>query len=117
MPSYKPKGFLSKPVMVLVTMISEQKFNDTLKTLIPAAYDAGDAIMAVFNRTHIERRYKADASPVTEADEAAEAIILKVLTTSADMRIMKSNLSKLIFLYLTSQKPTRKVHVPVNMMA
>ena len=65
--------------MVLLTMISEQRFNDTLKTLISAAYDAGDAIMAVFKRSHVERQYKDDASPVTEADEAAERMILKAL--------------------------------------
>lgn len=60
-------------------MIPEQKFNDILNTLIPVAYGAGDAIMTVFKRTYVERQYKGDASPVTEADEAAEAIILKAL--------------------------------------
>jgi len=60
-------------------MISEQKFNDILNTLIPVAYRAGDAIMAVFGRDDVGLRHKGDASPVTEADEAAEVIILKAL--------------------------------------
>jgi 3'(2'), 5'-bisphosphate nucleotidase len=39
------------------------------------ARDAGEAILAIYN-TEFEVRRKDDASPVTEADEAAEAVIL-----------------------------------------
>jgi 3'(2'), 5'-bisphosphate nucleotidase len=49
------------------------------EALIPVmrrlALEAGDAIMAVYNGPDFEVRAKADASPVTVADEAADAII------------------------------------------
>jgi 3'(2'), 5'-bisphosphate nucleotidase len=49
------------------------------KALIPVmrrlALEAGDAIMAVYNGPDFEVRAKDDASPVTAADEAADAII------------------------------------------
>lgn len=37
--------------------------------------EAGQAIMAVYNRGEMDVRTKEDASPVTEADEAADAVI------------------------------------------
>src|SRR5690606_41397479 len=43
--------------------------------LLTLAYDAGRAVMAVY-ATEFERRVKDDHSPVTDADEAAEVIIL-----------------------------------------
>jgi 3'(2'), 5'-bisphosphate nucleotidase len=43
--------------------------------LLPLARAAGDAILAVY-ATDFAVRGKADASPVTEADERAEAVIL-----------------------------------------
>ena len=39
------------------------------------ALEAGAAIMEIYNRDDVDVRSKADASPVTEADEAADAII------------------------------------------
>lgn len=39
------------------------------------ALEAGAAIMEVYSRPDFETRHKADASPVTEADEAADALI------------------------------------------
>ncbi|MFN3953795.1 MAG: 3'(2'),5'-bisphosphate nucleotidase CysQ [Pararhodobacter sp.] len=39
------------------------------------ALEAGAAIMAVYSRPDFETRHKADASPVTEADETADALI------------------------------------------
>lgn len=39
------------------------------------ALSAGEAIMAVYGRDTIDTRTKADDSPVTEADEAADALI------------------------------------------
>jgi 3'(2'), 5'-bisphosphate nucleotidase len=38
--------------------------------------DAGAAVMDVFSRSRIEARFKSDDSPVTEADERAEKILL-----------------------------------------
>lgn len=50
-----------------------------LNALVPLmrrlALDAGDAIMAVYDGPGFAVRAKSDASPVTEADEAADAII------------------------------------------
>ncbi len=48
----------------------------TLATVIRRlALEAGDAIMEIYGRDEMEVRDKADASPVTEADEAADALI------------------------------------------
>jgi 3'(2'), 5'-bisphosphate nucleotidase len=39
------------------------------------ALEAGDRIMEIYRRSDLEVRSKSDASPVTEADEAADAIL------------------------------------------
>jgi 3'(2'), 5'-bisphosphate nucleotidase len=50
--------------------------HDTLTAVIrKLALEAGDAIMAVYDGPDFEVRAKGDASPVTEADEAADALI------------------------------------------
>lgn len=49
-----------------------------LEQLLPIARAAGDAILQVY-ATDFEVRDKSDASPVTEADERAEAVILPAL--------------------------------------
>ncbi len=46
-----------------------------LESIIPIAKDAGDLILEVY-KSDFEVRGKDDASPVTEADEKAEALIL-----------------------------------------
>lgn len=43
---------------------------------------AGEAIMAIYARGEIDARTKADASPVTEADEAADALIREGLAAA-----------------------------------
>jgi 3'(2'), 5'-bisphosphate nucleotidase len=43
--------------------------------LVALARKAGDEVLRVYKGEHVVRR-KADASPVTQADEASEAIIL-----------------------------------------
>ena len=43
------------------------------------ALEAGDRIMAIYNAPDFEVRAKSDASPVTAADEAADALIAKGL--------------------------------------
>ena len=48
------------------------------EALIPAASEAGRAILEV-RAGQLDVRHKADSSPVTEADRAAEAIILRYL--------------------------------------
>ncbi|MCK0509190.1 3'(2'),5'-bisphosphate nucleotidase CysQ [Aromatoleum anaerobium] len=53
-----------------------------LETLVPLARRAGDVIMSVY-ATDFEIRGKDDASPVTEADERAEAVILAGLAALA----------------------------------
>ena len=51
---------------------------EILERLLPIARAAGDEILAVY-ATDFEVRDKSDASPVTEADERAEAVILREL--------------------------------------
>jgi 3'(2'), 5'-bisphosphate nucleotidase len=53
-----------------------------LQHLLSAAIDAGRAICDIYSRG-FEVQRKADTSPVTEADHAAEAIILERLTRAA----------------------------------
>ena len=50
-----------------------------LESLIPIVRNAGRAILEIY-ATDFEVRGKADASPVTEADERAEALIVEGLT-------------------------------------
>jgi 3'(2'), 5'-bisphosphate nucleotidase len=52
-----------------------------LETLCQIACEAGDAVMAVY-RTDFAAEYKADASPLTEADLRADAIIRQRLGTA-----------------------------------
>ncbi|MER2553945.1 MAG: inositol monophosphatase family protein, partial [Thauera sp.] len=49
-----------------------------LEGLVPVIRAAGELVMAVY-RTDFAVRGKDDASPVTEADERAEALILPAL--------------------------------------
>ena len=51
---------------------------ELLEQVLPVARAAGDAILAVY-ATNFEVRGKSDTSPVTAADERAEAIILAAL--------------------------------------
>lgn len=55
---------------------------ELLETLAAIARQAGEAVMDVYARD-IAVRGKADASPVTEADERAEVVILKALAALA----------------------------------
>ena len=53
-----------------------EKITSTFRQL---ALEAGTAILEVYNRRDFEVRTKSDASPVTEADEIADALIAKGL--------------------------------------
>jgi 3'(2'), 5'-bisphosphate nucleotidase len=53
-----------------------------LEHLVPIARDAGDAIMDVYGKTTTVS-LKSDASPVTNADQAAEQVILRALAELA----------------------------------
>ena len=64
-------------------MFKPEKLEQLVNILIDPVYSAGDAIMAVYSRQAIPVREKVDASPVTEADEVAEEILLKALKTVA----------------------------------
>jgi 3'(2'), 5'-bisphosphate nucleotidase len=55
---------------------------DLITALIPAARAAGEKIMDIYARD-VQADFKTDGSPVTEADEAAEAIILTALARHA----------------------------------
>ena len=50
-------------------------FNHLIPVIRRLALEAGDVIMAVYNGPDFEVKSKSDASPVTEADEAADALI------------------------------------------
>lgn len=52
------------------------------QALLPAIYEAGRTIMAI-HKKQISSRLKPDGSPVSEADEAAEAILLPALRQAA----------------------------------
>ena len=51
----------------------------TLKTLIDIGLAAGREIMSVYADSTFGHRHKSDGSPVTEADQRAEAVILRAL--------------------------------------
>jgi len=53
-----------------------------LESLVDIAADAGDAILKIY-AGDFEARHKADSSPVTDADERAEEIILAALAALA----------------------------------
>ena len=50
-------------------------FDQLIPVIRRLALEAGDVIMAVYNGPDFEVKSKSDASPVTEADEAADAVI------------------------------------------
>ena len=50
-------------------------FNRLVPVIRRLALEAGDRIMEVYNSPDFEVKSKGDASPVTEADEAADALI------------------------------------------
>jgi len=53
-----------------------------VSTIRRLALEAGDAILSVYGRDDFDVRAKADASPVTEADELADAIIARGLVSA-----------------------------------
>jgi 3'(2'),5'-bisphosphate nucleotidase len=58
-------------------------FDMPMAALIEAALSAGAAAMAIYARADLGVHIKSDKSPVTAADEAAEAVILAALTRLA----------------------------------
>lgn len=63
-------------------MLSPDQMTDLLSDLTPPVRKAGEVIMA-FHRRGVVARTKSDGSPVSEADEAAEAILLAALADCA----------------------------------
>ncbi len=61
-------------------MFDKKKLKPITEALLPAIYQAGVVIMEVFQREEIAVKTKKNTSPVTEADERAEAVILAALT-------------------------------------
>ena len=67
---------------------------ELLEALLPIARAAGDAILEVY-ATDFGIRDKADASPVTDADERAEALILRDLAAlTPDIPIVSEEAAK-----------------------
>ena len=64
-------------------MIASENFPSLKEALIPLAIAAGEAIMTIYHRDDKKVREKADKSPVTEADQAAETLILAGLSNLA----------------------------------
>lgn len=58
--------------------MSNHTLDGLLEAVIPIVRSAGQGIMEIY-AGHIAVRHKADSSPVTEADERAEALILPAL--------------------------------------
>ncbi|WP_420141147.1 3'(2'),5'-bisphosphate nucleotidase CysQ [Sphingomonas sp.] len=69
-----PRGIVG----AMIGGLTAEKRGEVLDGFIRAAIDAGEAIMAVYG-SDFAVTIKSDASPVTEADAAAEAIILTAL--------------------------------------
>jgi 3'(2'), 5'-bisphosphate nucleotidase len=63
-------------------MLSPDQMTDLLTTLGASVREAGDMIMEI-HRRGVVARTKSDGSPVSEADEAAEAILLAALSRHA----------------------------------
>jgi len=59
------------------------KYSELVDPIIKIAREAGDAIMEIYNRGNISVEIKKDNSPVTEADIAANEIIVKALAEIA----------------------------------
>ncbi len=55
-------------------------YKDFALLAIAAAQQAGAAIMGIYNRQALNVRYKADSSPVTDADHASEDIVIAALS-------------------------------------
>ena len=66
----------------MMVVITYDYLEQLTKALMPALYEAGTKIMEIHKRK-ISSRIKADGSPVSEADEAAEAILLPALAKAA----------------------------------
>lgn len=60
-------------------MFDKNKLTELAKSLLPAVYEAGSLIMDIYHRGDMEVDTKTNASPVTEADQKAEQVILKAL--------------------------------------
>jgi 3'(2'), 5'-bisphosphate nucleotidase len=65
-----------------MTLLNEKARKDLLVRMVETAREAGALIMRHYE-TEIERRHKADKSPVTVADEEAEHLILRRLSEFA----------------------------------
>ncbi len=51
------------------------QFDHLIPVIRRLALEAGDVILAIYESPDFEVKAKSDASPVTEADEAADALI------------------------------------------
>ena len=65
-----------------MTVFSQDYLAELVEALLPCVYEAGAEIMRIHQRK-VAHRLKADGSPVSEADEAAEAILLPAIRKAA----------------------------------
>ncbi|MCB1397754.1 MAG: 3'(2'),5'-bisphosphate nucleotidase CysQ, partial [Rhodobacteraceae bacterium] len=69
-----------------------EKIESTFRAI---ALKAGEVIMEVYGRPDFEARSKSDNSPVTEADEAADAVIRAELAVAfPDIAVVTEELSE-----------------------
>ena len=68
--------------MISLDNLTTGRMTDLLTVLTPAVLEAGEVIMEI-HRRGVVARTKPDGSPVSEADEAAEAILLAALAECA----------------------------------
>ena len=66
----------------MTSIKNDDTLNQLADALLPAMYEAGAKIMEIHKRK-VSARIKPDGSPVSEADEAAEAILLPALAKLA----------------------------------
>ncbi|MHA1543857.1 MAG: 3'(2'),5'-bisphosphate nucleotidase CysQ [Alphaproteobacteria bacterium] len=61
-------------------MYDKNKLKKLAADLLPAIFQAGEVIMEVYQRPEIDIKTKQNTSPVTEADERAEVVLLAALS-------------------------------------
>lgn len=61
-------------------MFDKNKLKRLALDLLPVIYQAGEVIMEVYHRAEFDIKTKQNSSPVTEADERAEAVLLAALS-------------------------------------
>ena len=65
-------------------------YDDLIPVIRRLALEAGDKIMEIYDADDFDVKVKSDSSPVTEADEAADALISAGLRAARECREVRS---------------------------